>query len=259
MRRRVVVGCALVILLAACGTLRLDAQVAGQPVGEPTDAVGLPNPASVYCEEQGHRLDIRTDADGSQYGVCVFATGGECEEWAYFRGECGPETEEATPAPASGVGEVSEEPETAVRPAGDLVTYANTDYGFAFDYPESWALDESPQTINLRRGDVLLHINYRRGAEGWIEGVLGTGMPSGDFVDAQPVSFLGQSITKRLLVSEGKTKVVTYGEPLGEPTGGLNFSFRLDDLGYTDYADAEVSEALQAEVEQVLASFHILD
>jgi len=50
----------------------------------------LPNPASVYCEEQGGTLEIRTDADGNQYGVCLFADGSECDEWAFFRGECQP-------------------------------------------------------------------------------------------------------------------------------------------------------------------------
>ena len=51
---------------------------------------GIANPASVYCEEQGGRLEIRTDADGGQVGICVFDDGSECEEWAFFRGECAP-------------------------------------------------------------------------------------------------------------------------------------------------------------------------
>lgn len=49
----------------------------------------LPNPASVYCEENGGKLEIRTGDDG-EYGVCVFPDGSECDEWAYFRGECEP-------------------------------------------------------------------------------------------------------------------------------------------------------------------------
>jgi putative hemolysin len=57
----------------------------------PTEEQGanLPNPASVYCEQQGYRVEIRTAEDGSQSGVCVFPEG-ECDEWAYFRGECSP-------------------------------------------------------------------------------------------------------------------------------------------------------------------------
>ena len=52
----------------------------------------MPNPASVYCEQQGYRVEIRTAEDGSQSGVCVFPEG-ECDEWAYFRGECSPPAE----------------------------------------------------------------------------------------------------------------------------------------------------------------------
>jgi hypothetical protein len=50
----------------------------------------MPNPASVYCEQNGNKLEIHTAADGSQSGVCVFPDGSTCDEWAYFRGECGP-------------------------------------------------------------------------------------------------------------------------------------------------------------------------
>ena len=50
---------------------------------------GLPNPASARCEEEGHKIEIRSLEDGSQYGVCVFKDS-ECDEWQYFRGECKP-------------------------------------------------------------------------------------------------------------------------------------------------------------------------
>ncbi len=50
--------------------------------------VGMANPASVYCEENGGALEIKTDDGGGQYGVCKFSNGKECEEWAFFRGTC---------------------------------------------------------------------------------------------------------------------------------------------------------------------------
>ncbi|MGB9719580.1 MAG: DUF333 domain-containing protein [Candidatus Anstonellales archaeon] len=53
-----------------------------------TKETGIPNPASVYCEEQGGTLEIRKDESGNEYGVCVFEDGSECEEWALYRGEC---------------------------------------------------------------------------------------------------------------------------------------------------------------------------
>ena len=50
--------------------------------------VGLPNPASFYCEENGGILEIREDDSGGQVGICVFPDGSECEEWAFYREEC---------------------------------------------------------------------------------------------------------------------------------------------------------------------------
>jgi len=50
--------------------------------------IGMPNPASVKCVEDGHKLEIRTGKGGGQVGICIDKNGKECEEWAYFRGEC---------------------------------------------------------------------------------------------------------------------------------------------------------------------------
>jgi putative hemolysin len=64
-----------------------DMDVAPAPTAAPA---GIANPASTYCVEQGGTSDIRTAEDGSQSGVCTFPDGSECEEWAFFRGECAP-------------------------------------------------------------------------------------------------------------------------------------------------------------------------
>lgn len=64
----------------------------------------MSNPASVYCTQEGNKLEIRTATDGSQNGVCVFPDGSTCDEWAYFRGECG-----QSPTPAMTVEATTEE------------------------------------------------------------------------------------------------------------------------------------------------------
>jgi hypothetical protein len=45
----------------------------------------IPNPAAVYCIEQGYRYEIRTDDKGNQYGVCIAPDGTECMGWEYYR------------------------------------------------------------------------------------------------------------------------------------------------------------------------------
>jgi uncharacterized protein len=74
----------ILLLAAACGPQQAEI--------ETPEPAQIANPASVHCLEQGGRSEIRTAADGSQYGVCIFPDGGECEEWDYFQGECSPET-----------------------------------------------------------------------------------------------------------------------------------------------------------------------
>jgi putative hemolysin len=82
----------------------------------------LPNPASVYCEQQGYMLEIRTAEDGSQSGVCVFPDGSECDEWAYFRGECKPASME-TPTGSS------------EYDSNGWNIYMNDALGYSFHYP----------------------------------------------------------------------------------------------------------------------------
>ncbi len=87
------------ILLCVAMAFLVGCVVSPTPA-QPTVESGLANPASVYCEEQGGQLEIRTGDDGGEYGVCVFSDGSECEEWAYYRDECQRGDSLETPAPA---------------------------------------------------------------------------------------------------------------------------------------------------------------
>jgi hypothetical protein len=58
----------------------------------------MANPAAVFCKDKGFTSEIRTASDGSQSGVCKFPDGSECDDWAYYRNECGPASEKLTPA-----------------------------------------------------------------------------------------------------------------------------------------------------------------
>ena len=129
--RMIVAALCAAASVAACGP-------APQATPEPTQ-VGLPNPASVYCEEQGGRLEIRTDASGGQVGICVFADGSECDEWAFFRRECQSgsiATQAAAPTPAPVT-------EPAATPPEGWEVYIHPTLGYSFFYPAGGTLEST--------------------------------------------------------------------------------------------------------------------
>lgn len=75
--KKIILILALVFFIIGCD----------QQTGGPGEEQQLANPASVYCGEQGGTLRIEENEAG-QYGLCTLPDGSECEEWAYFRGEC---------------------------------------------------------------------------------------------------------------------------------------------------------------------------
>ena len=68
----------------------------GECVPGKATSAAIANPASENCVKQGGTLEIR-DETGGQVGYCIFADGSECEEWAFFRGECAPGKATAVP------------------------------------------------------------------------------------------------------------------------------------------------------------------
>lgn len=116
----------VVIAALAVGAIVLTVTRSPEPTVTPeaSPAANLPNPASVYCESHGGRSEIRTAADGSQSGACMFADNTECDEWAFFRGNCN-----------LGI--------APTTPPVNWKTYHNTKYGFRVSYPSDWKVSES--------------------------------------------------------------------------------------------------------------------
>jgi hypothetical protein len=79
----------VIILMTLTACAASQTQAVPEPAATDMPQAGMPNPASVYCEQNGYKLEIQTASDGSQSGVCVFPDGETCDEWAYYRGECG--------------------------------------------------------------------------------------------------------------------------------------------------------------------------
>lgn len=53
------------------------------------EQLGIANPASQMCGEYGYITETEKDEMGNETGYCVFPDGTKCEEWGFFRNECG--------------------------------------------------------------------------------------------------------------------------------------------------------------------------
>jgi hypothetical protein len=134
--------------------------------------------------------------------------------------------------------------------------YTNLDYGFSFHFPPDWALEERPHQVTLRHKvvDTLqFRLDYRRVSEDI--GIWRTGMPAGDFVPRGSVQFLGQEISRDVLIYDGKDKLVAYN--FGAlPRGDVIFDPVLED-GRVDYEDVDLPEEVQRQIDQVMTSFEL--
>ena len=196
----------------------------------------MPNPASAYCVEQGFESEIRTAADGNQSGVCIFPGGSECDEWAYYRGECGP----AMPANETIYSPESVTPDPSMF--ADWMEYVDSNYGFKFRYPPEWTaeLDLRSDSTTYQHllwlrapskpvDGVQMMIAFERVGENY--GIQRTGIGAGDLVERGSVLFLGEA-TKRIVLSlEGTDIEVMYGHTGAFERGTMRFAISLDYVG----------------------------
>lgn len=113
----------------------------------------LPNPAAVFCLEQGGTLENRMSEAGAR-GFCLFNDGSECGQWDFFRGDCH-QGDLKIEILKEGSGEVAE--------TGDTVTvhYLGTlEDETVFDS----SLNSGPFVFTLGEGQVI---------KGWDQGVWG--------------------------------------------------------------------------------------
>ncbi len=54
------------------------------------NALGVANPAAIYCSELGYQYDIIDDPEG-QRDICTFPDGSSCDAWEFLKGQCGQE------------------------------------------------------------------------------------------------------------------------------------------------------------------------
>jgi putative hemolysin len=231
----------------------------------------MPNPASAYCVEQGFKSEIRTAADGSQTGYCIFPDGSECEEWAYFRGECGP---------ADQSGSSSSPTEIPTPRPLDLAdyqgwwTYTHPIYNFSIMLPEDWVVEEITTFDPLMNHAINLH--SREIAPGVVAGyenirmtfrhvgedvfLWPTGVGAGEFISQGTLDIAGQPALRWLLVCpNGDVTSIWYHDAEGQPNitrGDLEFGFIYSMGGHCD-TGFSLSGKVQRWGEMIIASLKV--
>ncbi len=117
-------------------------------------AIGMANPASVYCTQQGGKLEIRKD-DAGDTGYCQLPDGRVVEEWEFFRASQSSAAEEperitekywklvelnGQPVPA-----LEREPHLILKGEGGRVT----GYGGCNSFAGTYTLDEAASRIRF--------------------------------------------------------------------------------------------------------------
>ncbi|QIW15290.1 hemolysin [Pasteurellaceae bacterium RH1A] len=73
MKRTLTAAALSSLTLAACSNQENSAPI-----------VGMANPASVFCQQQGGKSEVKKDAQGNEYALCHLPDGRVVEEWEFF-------------------------------------------------------------------------------------------------------------------------------------------------------------------------------
>lgn len=214
----------------------------------------MPNPASVFCVENGGTLEIRKDELGNEYGFCLFPDGSECDEWAYYRGECEPDSQsEVIPLP-------TEIPTPLPIKAEDYQgwwTYTHAEHGFSIMLPEDWSVEEITENDPLLGGHMLnldteglnIRMTFRQMGEDVL--LWPTGVGEGEFVEQGTLEIAGQPVKRVYFVCpNGEINAIWYHGTEDSPNiqrKDLEFSFIIS---FTD-GYCETGHSLSGKYQQV--------
>ncbi len=119
----------------------------------PVSDTGIANPAAVFCEKNGGKLELREDTSGGVSGVCIFPDGSECDEWAFYRKVCKPGDSLSELIPSVSPLAAEPSPIATVEIASDgWKIYRNNELGYRFHYPVNTKIipnDEPLRSISI--------------------------------------------------------------------------------------------------------------
>ena len=113
----------------------------------------MANPASVFCEQNGGKLELRQDDSGGVAGICVFSDKSECDEWAYFHEQCKPGDSLSTSEAAASQAATDPVQTPTVEYASEgWKIYRDQEHGYSFEYPAEAEIshaDDQLKTLSI--------------------------------------------------------------------------------------------------------------
>lgn len=149
-------------------------------------------------------------------------------------------------------------PTTGPHPDVEWIEYRNEEYGFALSYPADWSVAELPHKISFTYpgSAVALRILVQWADEDVV--IQRTGVAAGDFVEREPVTFLGGTLSSVQLVYEGKTKYVFYNNAGVFERGNLLFALELAS-NRQPYEAGDIPAWMQATADRIVESVRWLE
>lgn len=166
-------------------------------------------------------------------------------------------TEEPSPGSPTPLPEIA-----TATPQVSLTSFGNTDYGFAFDYMSEWSIDQEQNRVTLTRDNLSLSIGFRRVDENVQISIVSP--VEGELEASGAVPFLGQDLTKEVLMVENKLQAVYYPQqnkeiPVYNSQRVAQLLFSISLMGSAesgaDSIAVDISAEIIAEVDKILESF----
>jgi putative hemolysin len=245
----------------------------------PTPEASLPNPASVHCEQNGGKVELRQDASGGVAGVCTFPDGSECDEWAFFRGECQPGKTVVTPGSTSTPEADNPDLATAIPTPMPIDpsdyqgwwTYTHPTYGFSLMLPSDWVVDDTTTGDALMNGHLLnlhtqngagylnIRMTFRQVGEEtplWL-----TGVGSGELIPQGTLEIAGEPARRVLFVCpSGQINSIWYHQSENQADiqrGNLEFGFIFSYSGVYCQEGYSLGGKVQRVGEMIIASLKV--
>jgi putative hemolysin len=211
--------------------------------------------ARVSCESLGGSAATPANAADPASLKCSFPDGSVCDGLELLNGNCpqvNPAANQpqasATPYPTKDQSPPTTPVVKDTDPYPGWATYTNSDYSFAFRYPDSWQVTDDPNLALLTQPGIELRIYF----SGFDENMsFPVELPyHGNSQTGQTFDFFSQTYQETQVLVDGQVLAVIYG-PQGMPGGDREFTIYMSSL----QSNQPLPGARLAEMPALLGSF----